>query len=769
MAADLDRDTIYLGTQTVLRVAVAGSDARVIPVVAAVDGLQIARQGSPSQIIFNGVLRYDYRFLVTPQRAGDFVIPTVTLGSGPDMLTQGPFTLHVLEAPLKYVTARVDPPELRVGERATLTVAFQGYRPGMAPVLPVIDGLALRYLHALPLEVTRDEGLPVTKHQVEIRAARLGTYPIKGLTLDGVAADPIDVNVLPFVIAQTRVGETALSVGERTRVQLAIRGLPTSTALSLVTTPGITATLASRPTSGPAESTVFEFNVTAKDIGAPAITGVKLPDGTQAPLPQSIVFSVRAAGEAGLLEARGTARSAQTVIGEPFIVDYEVFFRGDLQAAGVDISQATFGNRPDIKVAGVDPLSYTGWTGQPCDITLIGQGQMKALLGAGELGGRKEQLLRFALKITPLAAGELELKGVRAVVRLRVTRSGPGMFMQSTQDYARSVDVPAHRVMDPPGKTPPPGYRGAVGSTFSFVTALDRTTATALSPLTLTLQITGDSVSPQFKPPALIDVPELTRDFDVSPTVSGGEVEQDTITFTQVIRPRRESIKELPALPLVYYDYVKQDYQTTYSLPIPITVTPGGLVDATDMQAGAGAEASAPTSRAAQAGGAEAIALGANHTTLGAVVSDAPLSVGAIIAVLLSGPLIIVGIWAGRGWRARQQPLNAVRRQRRELVAALEGVAGRADFYVALAELVQAYLRLTFDLPPGEIAAVALAAAMDRRQVDADVRRRVDELLARCDAGRFTALGAGGGEGAAAEMAQGVEAARQLFVALDRC
>jgi hypothetical protein len=213
----------------------------------------------------------------------------------------------------------------------------------------------------------------------------------------------------------------------------------------------------------------------------------------------------------------------------------------------------------------------------------------------------------------------------------------------------------------------------------------------------------------------------------------------------------------------VYYDYVKKEYQTVYSLPIPITVTPGGLVDAADMQTRSAPDSPASSPRTAKPGENDAFSLGANHTTLGAIVTRDPLAPGAIIAILLSGPGAILAVWAGRAWRARRRPLTSVRRQRREFCAALEQVAGRDDFYVALAELVQSYLRLTFDLPPGEISAQTLAARMDRRHADGELRQAVEELLSRCDAGRFTAAGTD-----RSEKARLVEQARQLFARLDQ-
>lgn len=748
VTARLDSDIIYFGTRTLLVVQVSDAANDEWPVVAQVEGLEIARYGAPSLIhnLISGSIRRTYRFWVQPLRPGEFIIPSVSVGSGTEAVVRGPFKLQVLEAALKFLSAGAEPDEIRVGERAMLTIRYQGIRPGKSLELPAIDGLTLQAVGGPRVELSQPEGMPVSIYQVTARAAKLGNYEIKGISLDKVAAGPMKLKVSPFVVAGIQVGESSLVVGGKTFVNLAIRGLPASAGIKLVAPPGlhIQASPQSRQGRAPMGTSIFSFEVTATEPGAPSITALQLADGTVVPLASPITFLVRSSGEGGILACRGAARSSESVVGAPFIVDYEVFFRGDIRAAGIDLEQAEFTNRPYVRVEPVNDISYSGWSGQPIEVGMSGNSHAVMLLGSGELNGSKEQLLRFALKITPLAVGELELKGVRVIIRLQVKeeRRTGGVFLSTTrtQDYEQVIDLPPHQVVDPPGKNPPPGYRGAVGAGLTYSASLDRTTATAMSPLTLTLTITGEGVGPQFKPPLLTAIPELVRDFDVSSTIGGGEVQGDTITFTQVVRPRSEKVRELPALPLVYYDYEQKDYKTVYSLPVAINVTPGHLVGASAMQTRSGPQATLPAGgESARADEEEVISLGANYATLGELEGGPPLSAGGVVAMLLSGPVLILGTWAGLRWRERRRPVASLQRQRRELAAALERVGENGNFHAQLAELVQAYLRLTFDLPPGEVSPEMLGAAMDQRSVEGKLRQQVEELLARCDVGRFAA------------------------------
>jgi hypothetical protein len=204
-------------------------------------------------------------------------------------------------------------------------------------------------------------------------------------------------------------------------------------------------------------------------------------------LDEPLTLAVRQGGAGDLFACRGVPSSEETVVGEPFTVDYEVFFRGDFQGAAVDLSQALFAGKDYINVDPINDVSYPDWQGEPIEARL-GDRRIRTLLGSGEYNGQNEQLLRFALKITPLATGELSLEGLRVVLLLQIKeerRTAMSFFSSSqTRQFARVAEVPPHYVIDPPGITRPPTYQGAVGTSFAFGTELDRTAATAMSPLT---------------------------------------------------------------------------------------------------------------------------------------------------------------------------------------------------------------------------------------------------------------------------------------------
>jgi len=95
--ASLDRDTISLGEQATLSLAFEGGQAKNVP-TPSVPGLQVTQIGTSQSVnIVNGAMSstVTVTFSVTPQRAGQFVIPAMTTDVNGQRLTSQPITLTV--------------------------------------------------------------------------------------------------------------------------------------------------------------------------------------------------------------------------------------------------------------------------------------------------------------------------------------------------------------------------------------------------------------------------------------------------------------------------------------------------------------------------------------------------------------------------------------------------------------------------------------------------------------------------------------------------
>jgi hypothetical protein len=107
--ASLDNDTLTLGQSATLSLAFEGGSPQNVP-PPGVPGLQISQAGTSQNVSWvNGAMNstVTVAFSITPQRAGDFVIPAMTIDLNGQRLTSQPLRLRVVQ-PNAASTEQID-------------------------------------------------------------------------------------------------------------------------------------------------------------------------------------------------------------------------------------------------------------------------------------------------------------------------------------------------------------------------------------------------------------------------------------------------------------------------------------------------------------------------------------------------------------------------------------------------------------------------------------------------------------------------------------
>ena len=253
------------------------------PIVEPVEGLRIEAGGGPQLMIVNGLARRIYAYHVFAEKPGIFEIPKVSLTVDGQELNAGPFKLQVIEAPMKYFGAKIEPGVIIPQETARLTVAFEGYRPDEAIIAPEIDGLAIRTLGEPQIQPEERTGVPITYHFLSVTALKLGAYRITGISFAGLPAEPIDLQVSPFVVLAHELSNSSLEVGSSAVLKLQVRGLSADDRPTLSMTGTATAELAQRPMPARGNTTLFPFRLTPTEPGNLILTGVADASGNPPP------------------------------------------------------------------------------------------------------------------------------------------------------------------------------------------------------------------------------------------------------------------------------------------------------------------------------------------------------------------------------------------------------------------------------------------------------------------------------------------------------
>ncbi|MEJ7590377.1 MAG: BatD family protein [Planctomycetaceae bacterium] len=148
---------------------------------------------------------------------------------------------------------------------------------------------------------------------------------------------------------------------------------------------------------------------------------------------------------------------------------------------------------------------------------------------------------------------------------------GNRLTVSKTRPITGEAQVDETEVLPVPTEGRPADYRGAVGR-YNIMTQATPTAVSAGDSITLNIGIAGTGPMELVQAPPLSELPLLTADFKVADQSLAGFVQDNTKLFSTTIRPRREGIAQIPAIPFSFFDPDTGKYETAMSEPIAITV-----------------------------------------------------------------------------------------------------------------------------------------------------------------------------------------------------
>ena len=331
--------------------------------------------------------------------------------------------------------------------------------------------------------------------------------------------------------------------------------------------------------------------------------------------------------------------------------------------------------------------------------------------------------------MVPLRAGDLEIppatldveEGVRFRRDLFGGRRPTQVRKWRSSDRARRLSVkqiPADRT--------PESFAGAVGSGFSLTVSADRTVVKVGEPIALNFELRGDGNLETAALPRL-DAKGLLppASFRVADGEIPGHLENGVKRFTTMVRVLDPGVHEIPALEYSWFDPTTEQFQSTQSRPIALSVGDAQRIGAADVQSAERAPEISVPDREEQAGSSPS-------RTGSLVLTGADLAIERNPELLLRRAAVgsrnrwaLAGVYAGS---VLLLVLAHFDRRRRNLDPAI----------VARRRRVESELRRIRDastLPAPEAAAEIARALRALVAETPDVRRpEVDALIGECDA-----------------------------------
>ena len=356
-----------------------------------------------------------------------------------------------------------------------------------------------------------------------------------------------------------------------------------------------------------------------------------------------------------------------------------------------------------------------------------------------EVGGQFYNLRRFRAKARALTAGEFD---VRPALRVGVVdpnqrqqRRDPfGFFDPFGGPSATPVTLPVPPakldIRAIPAEGRPAGYAGAVGR-FEFAMDVRPRELKVGEPITVSLRLQGAgnisaALPPSYRDADLFKAYEARQAGDVpDPTAESGSK-----IFEQVVIPRSDALKELPALEFSFFDPAAAQYRTVSAGPFQLTVHPSANgAGALLLQVPGGAAAGGGSLvlgtdivylKPAPAGWRNGDGLAARKSLLIAVHAAAPLALAGLFFATRRRNRLATDVALAR----RQKAPRSARANLRKAEEALRSGGSPAAVFEPLATAVLDYFGHRLNLPPGAVDSVLLHKQFSAAQIpDTDLKQ----------------------------------------------
>lgn len=499
------------------------------------------------------------------------------------------------------------------------------------------------------------------------------------------------------------------------------------------------------------QQTDYTYQFSAKPLHAGTLTlgRFTLRDNGRAYVTRPLRVTVRADQSTQNVWAEITAKRDVAYVGQPVVLTYQIWIRQYNQPGLGMLDVSNTWNLKDAQATTWGVFSQT-------DIT-----RPQYASQAREVEpGHSENFFVYYLETTvyPTKAGPFDYGDIAFVYNypLRIGRSVFSLTLERSRKLAVKPTLPQLLIKPIPQEGRPPGYNGAIG-VYSIAALAKPTQVPVGDPITLTLIIRGDGPLDRLTPPRLDPITALTRDFEVSADIPAGSVEDTAKRFTMTIRALREDVKQIPPIPLSFFNPNTGKFETARSNPIPLTVTPAQRIALSHLPAnyGGSPETGILTPLVESSEG-----LFPNETDPNTILADQSADLGAgawsILAVL---PLAYAAtsLLCARSARFRRD--QAYRRRTRAFATAKKALAMDASSPPHLRAVLTGYIADRCNVPAGGLTRADAIKLLADRAISPDAIKTADALLEKLELAEYA--GAGGDAG-------GTDAAWQLVQTLER-
>ncbi|HVO77082.1 MAG TPA: BatD family protein [Candidatus Bathyarchaeia archaeon] len=335
---------------------------------------------------------------------------------------------------------------------------------------------------------------------------------------------------------------------------------------------------------------VMQFNLTPKRKGRLTIPAVAVKVQGKTFSTNPLTIGVDTPVETQDFKLRMTLSRSSCYVGEPVILTVTWYIGRDVEEFAYSMPVLVSGDfaieTPEVKI---------DQTKRYYQIPIGGQ-QVVAEKGTGMLDGRNYATITFRKALIPKRAGTLTIpESSVQCAAVSGNLRGPDFFDDffnnsffgarrgAMKKYVIPSNSPSLAVKDLPQERKPASFGGLVGA-YQISASASPLDVSVGDPITLKVTLSGPDYLGNVDLPPLQNQTDLAANFKIPDERADGKIVGKTKVFTQTIRAKNESVKEIPPINLSYFDTKTARYGTVSSAAIPITVHATKVLTAVDAE-----------------------------------------------------------------------------------------------------------------------------------------------------------------------------------------
>jgi hypothetical protein len=483
------------------------------------------------------------------------------------------------------------------------------------------------------------------------------------------------------------------------------------------------------------EGTLYYYRLSALKTGSLDIPPVQVSVDGKSYETSSVSMQVTLPPPSDEFKLELSLSKERVYVGEPVVLSAVWYF---LKEARYYYSNLPILRHPGFRAAG---KSERRGTARIYVRTSDGSHFLSGKSGTAMVDGTKFYTLTYEQVLVPEKAGSYDF--LPGTVQVWWQKEGDRRRNFRDREYQSAVVASGRldiRVLPLPEKGKPADFSGIISDELRISAGIEPDIMNVGDPVTLSLALSGPPALEDAGIPAFEDITELTEHFTIKDGPMQVSSNEDSKVFSKTVRVRNESVDEVPAVGIVYFNTETESYTAARSRPVPITVRPTRRVTSSDLEGEDLPGRTGTTVRNLDQG------IRFNYHGVSGMLERKPLGIGSLaghpaMLLLLLAPtgLLAAALIYGRrhGWGSRNEPeqvqqepeTEAFQRLARRLETDREQLPGQRQVLGSWREYLLTRLRLA----PGRFIPQEVDAELSRLGLEPGLLKDIRDLLSRYD------------------------------------